>query len=277
VNNKKLTDHAETLRAAFSLTGDEFDRILAALGFNNTTPLTLATISAVYRRGWLAHKMRLSVRELLLLTSLTGLDPFVAPDSPSAGDPAFVHLITLVQALKARSLKSAAALYLIWNQDLSGKSAPTSAQVTEFARTLRGDFAAIEDQFAATEDPGGDLARARMTLVYGQEASDAFFALLNNTIVLDVSYTHPTPALEPAITAVDAHLAYDSFRHRLSHTGLLSAVTQGNLKAVLGVTQAFKDAIDKLFALSQDASGSFFARYPELKPLYDSYIASADP
>ncbi|HXA84465.1 MAG TPA: neuraminidase-like domain-containing protein [Candidatus Dormibacteraeota bacterium] len=277
VNNKKLLDHAETLRAAFSLTGDEFDRIVAALGFDANTLLTLPNISAIYRRGWLAHKMRLSVRELLLLISLTGLDPFAAPDSPSAGNPAIVHLITLVQAMKARSLKSAAALYLIWNQDLSGKSAPTPAQVTEFARKLRGDFAAIEDQFAATEDPGGDIARARMTLVYGQEASDAFFALLNNTIVLDVSYTHPTPALEPAITAVDANLAYDSFRHRLSHTGLLSAVTQGNLTAVLGVPNPFKDAIDKLFALSQDASGSFFARYPELKPLYDSYIASADP
>ncbi len=277
VNNKKLTDHAETLRAAFSLTGDEFDRILAALNFDGTTLLTLANISAVYRRGWLAHRMRLSVRELLLLTSLTGLDPFVAPDSPSAGNPAIVRLITLVQAMKARSLKSAAALYLIWNQDLSGKSAPAPAQITEFARTLRGDFAAIEDQFAATEDPGGDIARARMTLVYGQVASDAFFALLNNTVVLDVPYTHGQPTLEPAITAVDANLAYDNFRHRLSHTGLLSAVTQAALKGVGGVTLAFQQAVDSLFALSEDTRGSFFARYPELKPLYDAYIASVDP
>jgi len=43
------------------------------------------------------------------------------------------------------------------------------------------------------------------------------------------------------------------------------------------VSVAFKDAIDKLFALSQDASGAFFARYPELEPLYVSYSASADP
>jgi hypothetical protein len=276
-NTKKLASHAETLRAAFNLTGDEFDRILADLGFDATTVLTLPAISAVYRRGWLAHKMRLSVRELLLLISLTGLDPFAAPESPSAGTPAIVHLITLVQAMKARSLKSAAALYLIWNQDLSGKSAPKPDQVTEFARTLRGDFAAIDDQFAATEDPGGDIAQARMTLVYGQETSDAFFALLNDTIALDVPYTHPTPALEPAITAVDASLAYDNFRHRLSHTGLLSAVTQGNLKAVPGVTPAFQKAVDGLFALGQDASGSFFSRYPELKPLYDAYVASVDP
>jgi hypothetical protein len=274
---KKLADHAETLRAAFSLTGDEFDRILAALAFDGTTPLTLTNISAVYRRGWLAHKMRLSVRELLQLTSLTGLDPFAAPDSPSAGDPAIVHLILLVQSMKARSLKSAAALYLIWNQDLSGKSAPTPAQVTEFARTLRGDFAAIEDQFAAIQDSGGDIARARMTLVYGQESADAFFALLNNTIVLDVPYSQLQPALEPAITAVDANLAYDNFRHRLSHTGILTAVTQAALKGLGAATLAFQQAVDGLFALSKDALDSFFARYPELKPLYDAYVASVEP
>jgi len=276
-NNKKLTDYAETLRAAFSLTGDEFDRILAALNFDGTTPLTLANISAVYRRGWFAHRMRLSVRELLLLTSLTGLDPFAAPDLPSAGNPAILHIVTLVQAMKARSLKSAATLYLIWNQDLSGKSAPTDAQVTEFARSLRGDFAAIEDQFAATEDPGGDVARARMTLVYGQEASDSFFALLDNTLVLDVAYSHGQPTLQPAITAVDANLAYDDFRHRLSQTGLLSGATQGALEVLPVATAAFKKAVDDLFARSQDALGSFFARYPELKPLYDAYVASVEP
>jgi hypothetical protein len=274
-NAKKLKDHAETLRAAFSITGDEFDRILAALGFDSTTPLTLPNISAVYRRGWLAHKLRLSVRELLLLTALTGLDPFAAPDLPTAADSAILRLIALVQSMKGRSLKSAVALYLIWNQDLSGKSAPTAAQVTEFARTLRGDFAAIADQFAATEDPGGDIARARMTLVYGQAASDAFFALLDNTLVLDVAYTHSQPTLEPAITAIDANLSYDDFRHRLAHTGLPASATQIALKA--GRPAAFQAAVDALFARSEDARGSFFALHPELQPLYDAYIASVDP
>ena len=178
-----------------------------------------------------------------------------------------------MQALKDRSLKSAVALYLIWNQDLSGKSAPDPAQVTEFARTLRGDFAGIEDQFAATEDPGGDIARARMTLVYGQEAADAFFAILNDTIILDVAYTHPTSTLQPTIIAVDAKIAYDDFRHRLSHTGVLIAETQVALKSVAGVTVAFQDAVDALFARGEDAKGSFFARYRELEPLYNDTLA----
>jgi peptidoglycan hydrolase-like protein with peptidoglycan-binding domain len=272
-NTKKLAGHAEALRSAFNLTGDEYDRIVAALPDDADT-LTLPNISAIFRRGYLARALRLSVREFLLLTSLTGLDPFAAPDPPN---PAILQLIKLIQALKDRSFKSAAALYLIWNQDLSGKSAPAPAQITELARTLRGDFAAIEDQFAATEDLGGDVARARMALVYGQEAADAFFALLDDTLVVDVAYTHSSPALEVAITDTDSKISYDDFRHRLSHTGLLTATTQTALKNVAGVSEVFKNAVDALSARSEDAKGSFFALYPELKPLYDDYVASTDP
>src|SRR5207244_5320798 len=79
-NTKKLVDHEEALRGAFSLTEDEFGRILTDPDFANhaeMTPdpkeiaLTLVNISALYRRGWLARKLRLSVREPLLLMSLT--------------------------------------------------------------------------------------------------------------------------------------------------------------------------------------------------------------
>jgi hypothetical protein len=273
-STKMLAAHAATLRAAFSLSGDEYDRIVQALTFGAATPLTLSNVSAIYRVGYLARILRLSVRELLLLTTLTGLDPFAVPDLT---DPAIMRIIALVQALKERSLKTSAALYLVWNQDLSGKAAPTAAVLSELALALRGDFAAIEDQFAVTEDPGGDLARARMTLVYGQEASDAFFALLDDTLVLDVPYTHGVTTLEPEIVESDAGIGYDDFRHRLSHAGLLSAASQAALKAVAGVSGAFKDAVDMIFARSEDAKGSFFTRFPELQPLSAVYIASADP
>jgi hypothetical protein len=269
-----LAGHAPALKAACSLSGDDYDRIVLALAFDGTTHLTLANISAIYRIGYLARILQLSVRELLLLMTCTGLDPFGVPD---VANPAMLQIITLVHKLKDRGLKTSAALYLIWNQDLSGNAAPTAASIAELARALRGDFAAIEDQFAVTEDPGGDLARARMTLVYGQEASDAFFALLDDTLLLDVPYTHGTPALGAAIGAADAGLGYDNFRHRLTHAGLLEAGTQAALKAVAGVSAAFRDAVDLLFARSEDAKGSFFTRFPELQPLFTAYITSANP
>jgi hypothetical protein len=270
---QRLVTHSEALRAAFNVTAEEFDWILAAQRFNNMTPLTLANLTAVYRRGWLARTLRISVRELLLLSSLTGLDPFVLPDPTH---PDILRLIALVQAMQDRSLKSAAALYLIWNQDLSGKSGPEPGRVSEFARMLRNGFIAIDDQFAVTEDPGGDVVRTLMALVYGQDAANAFLALLENTIELGVSYLHGTSTLDMAITTADPHIAYDDFRHRLSHQGLLSPSTQAALKAIPGVTAAFQNAVDSLAARSEDAIGSFFTRYPELKPFFDAYSTSAD-
>jgi hypothetical protein len=271
---KRVGDQAGALRSAFNLTGDEFDRIFIERGYGESTPLTVPNISAIFRRGYLARKLKLSVQELLSLTSLAGLDPFVLPDLT---DAAILRLILLVQALKERPLKSAVALYLIWNRDLGGKSAPAAEQITEFARTLRGDFAVIENQFAAAEDPNGDIARARMTLVYGQEASDALFELLDDTLPLDTAYTHPTPTLEAAIIAADSRIAYDDFRHRLSYSGVLTVAKRDALKSVPGVQAAFRTAMDSLFAKSEDAKGSFFARFQELEPLYDAYIASVDP
>ena len=250
--------------------GKAVDALVIQSDSGTLARLDVRNLSAIFRRGWLARTLKLSVRELLLLIQLTGLDPFAIHDPTN---PAILRLIFLVQRLKERSLKSAGALYLIWNQDLSGKSTPDSAQITELARTLRGDFAMIDDQFAAIEDPNGDVARARMTLVYGQETTDGFFAVLDDTLVMDVAYTHSASTLEAAVPAADPRIGYDNFRHRLSHKGLVTSGMQAALKNVDGVSVNFQKAVDALFARSEDAKGSFFARYPELKPIYDKVLA----
>jgi hypothetical protein len=267
-----IRDGLKSLKAVVA-THPKFPAAVDALYAANQTalaPLTLANISAVFRRGWLARKLKVSVRELLLLMQLTSLDPFAPPDLST---PAILQIIALVQAFKDRGLKSAVPLYLIWNQDLSGKSAPDPAQVTEFARTLRGDFSSIDDQFAVAEDPGGAIERAQFAMVYGQEAAAAFFALLDDTLVLDVAYTHPPLPFEPSIKTIqniDENIHYDDFRHRLSHIGLMTKAV--SLMALTGATQEFEDAVQALSEKSLDAEGSFFTRYPELKPIYDKTV-----
>lgn len=272
--SQRLAAHSEALRSAFNLTGDEYAQITTALGYDADTPLTNPNISAIYRAGWLARKLKLSIREFLSLTKLTGLDPFTAPDATA---PAILRLIALVQALKECSFKTTEALYLIWNEDLSGRSAPDPAQVTELARSLRGDFAAIEAELAVTEDPGGDLARAKMALVYGQEAADAFFALLDGTVILDVSYTHAELGLGEEIRNADPQIDYDGFRHLLLHNGLLGLETRDALKNAPGVTLEFQNAVEALFNRGEDARESFLGRHPELRSLFETYVASSDP
>jgi hypothetical protein len=271
----KLLDHAGTLRAAFSLSAGEFTETTTALGYTAATGLTIDTISAVFRRAWLARRLRLSVRELLLLARFTGYDPFGPPDPVH---PGVLQLIEFVGRLRARGLAPAQALYLIWNEDLSGRSAPSALELNTFARTLRAAFDAIEGEYALLDDPDGTIARARMTLSYGTEATDLFFGLLERTFVTSVDYDHDQAELSPPIlAAAPGQIGYDDFRKRLSVRGVLTTATRDALKAVAGVSNAFKAAVDALFAANQAVVAPFFARYPELRPLHDAYVSSTDP
>lgn len=296
----KIVDHVESLRAAFNLTGEEFDRIFAALGFDANTALSIPNISAIFRRGYLARAMRLSVRELLLLIDLTGLDPFATPDVTA---PAILRLIDLATHINDAGLKPTTALYLIWNQDLSGASAPPPAQVHDFMRTLREDFARIENEFAVADDPDGEITRARMTLVYGTEATGVFFSLLNGTHATEADYSHFEPefgaaladAIQNAIEMFGASLpplVYDDFRKRLIFSGYLVPDLRDAIKAVVydsavvaevpsgslsAFQTAFQNAIDALYAANSASIVPFFDRYSELYPLYTTYMLSADP
>ena len=351
----KLLVHAEALRSAFNLTGDEFKFIIDDLGLNTVVgvpykhpkdsleqsilnagpgiaydhqkqqlsytgllnsatrdalksapdvsaafqaavdalyladqadlkPLTLTNISAIFRRGWLARKLKLSVRELLLLRQLTGLDPF---DSSDPTSPAMLRLINLVQLMKDRSFKSPAALYLIWNQDLSGKSAPAPGQIAELARTLRSGLTQIEKDFAVVDDPTGEITRMRMALVYGTEAIDFFFGLLNNAFVTEVPYSrnqpklitrvpynrshkvnfltsiqykHDKPDLEPEIKNAAAEIHYDNAAGILSFSGEMTQIKCDALKSAAddvikdGICrELFKTSVDSLYDMNSKA------------------------
>jgi hypothetical protein len=270
---EKLLEHTEALRAAFGLTGEEMAVIAKELGFDDETPLSLENVSAVYRRGWLARKLRLSVKELLLLIRFTGLDPFAPPDPP---DPPVRRLLRLVQDLRAAGLKPVQALYLLWNEDLSGRSAPEERRITDLARSLRAGFATVEGELTVPEAPDLQTARARMAQVYEAAAADFFFGLLEGTLQLEVApYDHPQETLEPAIlAAARGRIAYDDLRKRLAFSGALDVATREALKNVAGVSNGFKAAVDDLYGRSEEETGRFFARYPELRPLYTAYAAS---
>ena len=270
-NSQNLAAHTEILRAALQLTDDELHQIIMALralnSYTDSTPLNLESLSAIFRRGWLARTLKLSVREFLLLTEFTGLDPFAAPD-PS--HPPIQNFIELIQHLRGLSLKPVQALYLVWNQDISGKSVPNDSEITSFARSVRAELTAIDSEYLLTDDPDGQIARSKMALVYGNIATDLFFGLLGNTIVSVVEqYSHNQATLDGAIlAAAPEQITYDNFRKQISFTGVLTVAIQDALKAIVGVSVEFQQAIDKLYVENQKVIQPFFARYPELQPLY---------
>ena len=201
-----------TVRGACKLTHAEFQAICDALDFDAmTSKLSLENISGVFRRGWLARKLEISVVELLLLIQYSGINPFVAPDpSPAtSGEPALVRFIRLVQAMQDSSLDVSQVLYLIWNKDVSGKSAPTDADIAALALTLRTDFGAVNGQFALRDDPRGSGAQSLLTLVYGSDAANFLFGLINGTFSVSTPYAGTPPDLD-VIAASQQHLTYDA-------------------------------------------------------------------
>ncbi|HEY6315370.1 MAG TPA: neuraminidase-like domain-containing protein [Streptosporangiaceae bacterium] len=221
--NQKVFGHQPTLCAAFHLTGAEFDLIAAALKFDATTPLTLPDISAVFRYGWLAHTLGLSVLEFLQLREFSGLDPFLPLDpGTSPAEPPAIQFLRLWAALTTAGLTTAQALYLIWNQDISGTFTPSLPVVTGLASTLRASFAAVDAQFTLQDDPDGSIAQGLMTLVYGSAASTFFFGLLNQSFTTSVPYASASGQLPaPVIAASNAQLSYDDLREQLTFAGVL--------------------------------------------------------
>jgi peptidoglycan hydrolase-like protein with peptidoglycan-binding domain len=236
-----LFGHEPTLCAACNITGAEFQLIVEHLGYGPNATLSLGNVSELFRYGWLAHTLELSVEELILLIKSTGLEPFESLDpgtSPAPVEPAMIRLARLLAAMSAAGLSTDQALYLMWNQDISGDSAPPQSDVGGLAIALRAAFATVEGAFAVQDDPSGSIAEGMMTLVYGATTTDFFFGLLNGTFTTSVAYSAPTGVSsipQAIVEAAGGGLGYDSLAKQLTFDGVLDSVTQGAIAVAVAV------------------------------------------
>jgi len=275
-----LLAHEPALCAACGLTGAEFTLITGALGFGPATPLTLGNVSAVFRFGWLARTLGLSVVEFIALRQYSGLDPFTMPDPQTSGpaEPAAVRFARLISAFTTAGLSTTQVLYLLWNVDLTGTSAPAPGDVTGLAAALRADFAAVEAQFTVQDDPTGAIAKSLVTLVYGSTAADFLLGLVTGTYTTTVPYsTPPGQSGLPAavVSAAGGQLSYSSLNEQLSYAGVLDAATQAAIDAAAGGDTALQTAVAQLATASQQAVAQFLAAYPDLTAGYDAYLSTA--
>ena len=278
--SQMLLAHQPALCAACGLTGAEFTLIAGALGFGPATPLTLGNVSAVFRFGWLAHTLGLSVVEFIALRQYSGLDPFTPldPGTAAPAEPATVRLVRLIYACTTAGLTPAQVLYLVWNADLTGTSAPAPGDVTGLAAALRADFAAVEAQFTVQDDPTGAIAKSLVTLVDGSDAADFLFGLVNGTYTTTVAYSTPPgqPGLPAAVIAAGGGLlSYDGLNEQLSYAGELDAATQALIDTAAAGDTALQTAVAQLATASKLALTQFFDTYPDLQPGYAAYLGAA--
>ena len=195
---QKLLAHEPLLCAACNLTGAEFSFIVQALGFDLTTPLNLANVSAVYRNGWLAHALSMNVlrfpapERMLRRRSVRAARP---RRGARRRPPPLIRFIRIAQAMATAGLDPVQALYLIWNEDDQRALAPKRADVASLALTLRKDFAAVESRLRAQ-------GRSRRVDRAGADGAGLwrrrpafFFSLIAGTFRASVPYADASPSL----------------------------------------------------------------------------------
>ena len=271
----KLADHAATVRGAANLTGAEYDAIAADLGYDANTPLGIEQVSAVFRRGWLARRLRISVVELLALLQTTAIDPFAQPDPPA---PGLETLLDLLELFRAVGLKPSDALRLVWGRNVAGARSLDDSAFGTFAQNLRTTLAAVDSDFTVVDDPQGEITRARMALVYDTDTIATFFGLIDGTTVFGTHYVGPDDGLSDAVvTASDGRLSYDDLGRRLLHTGPVHQDERDAIQAVAGIPADLSTAVGQLFTDTTAAESALFTAHPELQQLYTDYLTSADP
>jgi hypothetical protein len=264
----KLVDHIRALEPACSLKGGELQPILDAVGFDANTDLTIDNVSVVFRWALLARRLRLSTKELVALTQLTGLDPFVVP---TAAPSELTTFLDIADQVRAAGLRIPLLMYLLQHQLQRG--APDDASLRALAKTWHDDLARIKQENSATEDPNGDIARAKMALVYDQATADLFLGLVTGTVGFDVAYAQLTPTLPPTVVAAGPGLRYDHLAKRLSNAGPLTQAQRDTIQALPATTPALSAAVGALYTAAQTASQALFAKYSELQTLYDTVLA----
>jgi len=298
----KLEDHAEALQAALGLTEAEWAQIwddlnptggpsrLSLAVASENPKLCLENVSLIFRYAFLARELKLSVRELIALKAMSGIDPFGPLEYRESGDngqfmlPAVLQFIDLAQLLARSPFKVSEVLYYLRHEDLSGKSSPAERDILAFVKAIRDGLTRVDGELAVKNDTGGELARAKMALVYGQDVADEFFGLIEETARFSVEYAHTEDELDAEIkeagglrrSALGNRLSYARFEKRLSYYGLLTGDTREALEATIDPADEFADAflkaIDGLYSLSN----ATFSRHPELQDLYDIHRASVE-
>ncbi|MFD0144996.1 MULTISPECIES: neuraminidase-like domain-containing protein [unclassified Streptomyces] len=294
----RLTDQAAQLQAATALDAAGLADTFTALGVDEETPLTLENVSAVFRHGWLSRRLGLAPADLVLLTDLSGIDPFApltdtAAEPPRAGSPPLVRLTELARRLDAAGLAPARLRLLLRHEDRSGHALPPVADIRALAEELHQDLVRIDAEITvAVEDPTGELGRARLALLYGTEAADTFFGLLDSTVIFSTPYAQPQPQTQtreasasyapadaglPPQPDLPPGLSYDAFAGTLSHRGAVPTPVLDAVRDAHGRSSALASAVEKLHGLSRADAEEFFTRYPDLRSAHTVYVDAPGP
>lgn len=292
----KLKDHVLALQGALGLTADDIGRILVDAGKSlDTAELSLPNASLLYRYGLLAKALKLSVRELIALKQLSGLDPFKSlHPEPLADTPAGViptkkaiefdypftqtlRFVEVAEEVKDSGLKIEDLEYLLRHRfDEAGKYRPDNDAMLALIKTLAEGVRAIRAEHAVPDDPGAmseEVLRQKLGLALPSDVVERFLAMMNGTAEFTATETGVQSAnqLNPATFADEPSIrqvSYNATRQeqKLTFRGVLFDAQKNDLKGSLPKpvppnphvpSPVFADLLDDI----QAQAWSFFVKH----------------
>ncbi|SFK89248.1 hypothetical protein SAMN05216302_101960 [Nitrosomonas aestuarii] len=284
----KLKDHVLALQGALGLTADEIGRVLADAGRSlDTAELSLLNVSLLYRYGLLAKGLKLSVRELIVLKQLSGLDPFrgLHPDPLAAIDQDHpfsqtLKFVEMVEEVRESGLKIEDLDYLLRHRfDETGKYRPNSEGTLTLLKTLAEGIRAIRAEHAVPDDPGtmsDEVLRQKLGLILPAGTLAVFLAMMEGTAEFSVSRDNADQLHMADFSGESAivRLTYNAVTREqaLVFRGVLFDLQKEELKARFntklepaqqGVLAALLDAV-------QTEAEAFFVTHLQQQPLNES-------
>lgn len=199
-----IKGHLLSLEGALGLTADEIGRILEDAGKSlDTAELSLQHVSLLYRYGLLAKVLKLSVRDLIALKHLSGLNPFTQihpdplADTPAGAVPAkkaidldypfsqTLRFVEVAEEVKDSGLKIEDLEYLLRHRfDETGKYRPNSEGTLALLKTLAEGVRAFRTEHALPDDPGAmsdEVLRQKLGLALPPDVVERFLSMMNGT------------------------------------------------------------------------------------------------
>ena len=264
-----LLDHGPALQAALTLTADEFAVAIRDAGVDATTRLSVASVSALFRRAYLARALQLSVAELADLRAITGWDPFTVPDGP---DPDLLRTVRLALLLRGSGLTVARLAALV-----RGPQTPAAQPDTATLALLR----ALRAGLTGPAEPAGGrwteaTLRTLLGTVYPPDVVDSFLGLLAGTDIYTTPYRQQDPTLPDAILALAPRLAYDAARGLLLHRGAPAPGVAEAVAALPGLPAGLAEAVARLVNAAQAHYLPLLRAHPVLAQRWAVWAATPD-
>lgn len=275
-----VAGHTLALQGALGLSAEEIARILADTGqVSDTAGLTLPNLSLLYRYGFLARSLKLTVTDLITLKRLSGLNPFtplaaaplttIEDDAPFTQTLAFVDLVRDVQV---SGLSIAGLDSLVRHRfDPAGQYAPDQERRLSLLQTIADGSRALREQQAIPADPTAltdEVLRQKLGQALPSDIASTFLAMFVGSAEYAVTESGVEAAdkLDPKTFITETavrDVRYDATRkeQHLTYRGVLTSAEKQSLKDRLGPGQPA--VFDQLLTQVEQQARSYFRDHLE--------------